>query len=54
MLPAYYSDNYVSLLPGEIKEIVVACPKVAVKNGLSVGLRGWNLEPRVVNAGTER
>jgi hypothetical protein len=54
VLPAYYSDNYVSLLPGEKKEIVVECSKEAVKDGLSVGLRGWNLESRVVNVGTEK
>jgi glycosyl hydrolase family 2/Ig-like domain-containing protein/concanavalin A-like lectin/glucanase superfamily protein len=54
VLPAYYGDNYVSLLPGEIREIVVKCPKAAAKGGLSVGLRGWNLEQRVVKAGTEK
>jgi hypothetical protein len=54
LLPAYYSDNYVSLLPGEKKEIIVECPKTTVKAGLSVGLRGWNLEQRVLKAGTEK
>jgi len=54
ILPAYYSDNYVSLLPGEMKEIVVERPKTTVKAGLSVGLRGWNLEQRVLKAGTEK
>ena len=54
VLPAYYSDNYVSLLPGEKKEIVVECPKTGVKAGLSVGLRGWNLEQRILNVGTEK
>jgi hypothetical protein len=54
VLPAYYSDNYISLLPGEKKEIVVACPKTKVKAGLSVGLRGWNLEQRILKVGTEK
>jgi len=54
ILPAYYSDNYVSLLPGENKEIVVECPKAFAKEGLSVGLRGWNLESRVVKAGINK
>jgi hypothetical protein len=54
VLPAYYSDNYVSLLPGEIKEIVVECQSAAVKSGLMIGLRGWNLEQRVVKTGTEK
>jgi hypothetical protein len=52
VLPAYYSDNYVSLLPGEKKEIVVDYPKVATAGGVRVGLRGWNLGPRIVKAGT--
>jgi hypothetical protein len=42
------------LLPGEKKEIVVEYPKAAVRDGVSIGLRGWNLEPRVVKAGTEK
>jgi hypothetical protein len=54
VLPAYYSDNYVSLLPGEKKEIVVEYPKAAGAGGISVGLRGWNLESRVVRAGAEK
>jgi len=54
VLPAYYSDNYVSLLPGEKKEIVVEYPKAAVKGGVTIGLRGWNLEQRVVKVGTEK
>jgi hypothetical protein len=54
VLPAYYSDNYVSLLPGETKEIVVECPKAAATGGVSVGFRGWNLEQRVVKAGMEK
>ena len=54
VLPAYYSDNYVSLLPGEKKEVVVEFPKAAATAGVSVGLRGWNLEQRVVNLGTEK
>jgi Exo-beta-D-glucosaminidase Ig-fold domain/Glycosyl hydrolases family 2/Concanavalin A-like lectin/glucanases superfamily/Glycosyl hydrolases family 2, sugar binding domain/Glycosyl hydrolases family 2, TIM barrel domain len=54
VLPAYYSDNYFSLLPGEKKEIIVEYPKAAAKEGVSVALRGWNLEQRVVRAGTEK
>ncbi len=53
VLPAYYSDNYVSLLPGEKKEIVIECPKAA-KGGVGIGLRGWNLEQRVMKVGTEK
>jgi hypothetical protein len=54
VLPAYYTDNYVSLLPGEIKEIVVECPKATVKGGVTIGLRGWNLGQRVEKVGAEK
>jgi beta-galactosidase/beta-glucuronidase len=43
VLPAYYSDNYVSLLPGEIREIEIESPAPTAKAGLSLGLRGWNV-----------
>ncbi|MBB6092439.1 beta-galactosidase/beta-glucuronidase [Povalibacter uvarum] len=42
ILPAYYADNYVSLLPGESREIVIAYPAQTVA-GSTVALRGWNL-----------
>jgi hypothetical protein len=48
VLPAYYSDNYVSLLPGESKEIEIATPKSARKDGLKLGLRGWNIAEQTV------
>jgi hypothetical protein len=54
VLPAYYTDNYVSLLPGETKEIEIACPKSAVKAGLALGLRGWNVAEKTVKVGTEK
>ena len=37
ILPAYYSDNYVSLLPGESKEIEIEFPAAAAK-----GQRRWD------------
>ena len=45
-LPAYYSDNYVSLLPGESREVVVEC-QAAIGAAL-VGVRGWNVPAAVV------
>jgi beta-galactosidase/beta-glucuronidase len=54
VLPAYYSDNYVSLLPGEKKEIVVQYPKTAGAGAVSIGLRGWNLGQQVLKVGTEK
>jgi len=41
ILPAYYSENYVSLLPGEQRTITVEFPAGTGKP--AIGLRGWNL-----------
>jgi hypothetical protein len=42
ILPAYYSDNYVSLLPGESKTVEIEFP-AATKGQPKVNLRGWSL-----------
>ena len=41
ILPAYYSDNYISLLPEEERTVTVAFPAGGAKP--AIGLRGWNL-----------
>ena len=43
ILPAYYSDNYVSLLPGETRTIEIAYPDTAAHSPPRVALRGWNV-----------
>jgi len=44
VLPAYYSDNYVSLLPGEERTIVVHAPCAFAEAGnFHFTLSGWNL-----------
>jgi Exo-beta-D-glucosaminidase Ig-fold domain len=48
ILPAYYSDNYVSLLPGESKEIDIEYPVSAATGAAQVAIRGWNLAPQKV------
>jgi hypothetical protein len=45
VLPVYYDDNYVALLPGETRHIEVLCPAASGRCA-KVGLRGWNVEPR--------
>lgn len=49
ILPAYYSDNYISLLPGESREIEIEYPAGAAKSEPMLGLRGWNLVARTLN-----
>jgi hypothetical protein len=46
ILPAYYSENYVSLLPGEQRTITVGFPAGQAK--AAVGLRGWNLATETI------
>jgi Exo-beta-D-glucosaminidase Ig-fold domain len=49
VLPAYYSDNYISLLPGEGRIITIAIPEGAREGGLRLELRGWNATPHSVS-----
>jgi len=50
VLPAYFSDNYVSLMPGESRRIEVRYPAQAAKGAVNVKLRGWNVVPTSVKA----
>jgi hypothetical protein len=49
VLPALYSDNYVTLLPGEKRQIDVRLP-VSFTNTPHLAVRGWNIEPGNVPA----
>jgi hypothetical protein len=48
ILPAYYSDNYISLLPGETRTIEIDYPATAAHGPAELALRGWNAVPQVV------
>jgi beta-galactosidase/beta-glucuronidase len=47
--PAFYSDNYISLLPNEERTITIDLPEGAAKQSLSLKLRGWNVVPASVD-----
>jgi hypothetical protein len=49
ILPAYYGDNYVTLLPGERRRIDIRYPATATGTP-SVRLRGWNAQPASATA----
>lgn len=52
ILPAYFSDNYVSLLPGESREIDLEYPASAADDATpELTLRGFNLPQRNVPVG---
>ncbi len=46
VLPAYYGDNDVTLLPGETRHIRVECPMAGARCA-RVALRGWDVKDRV-------
>ena len=51
ILPALFSDNYVSLMPGESRHIEIRYPvSAAAKGPVTVKLRGWNIAPLAVKA----
>ncbi len=48
ILPAYYSDNYVSLLPGQTRNIEIEYPASAATGPAQISLRGWNLVTQTI------
>ena len=48
ILPAYYTDNYVSLLPGESREIEIEYPAKSATGAAQLTLRGWNLPQQTI------
>jgi beta-galactosidase/beta-glucuronidase len=51
VLPAFYSDNYISLLPGQERIVIVEMPAKFAEGGLVVKLRGWNAMSAAVEIG---
>jgi hypothetical protein len=49
ILPAYYSDNYVSLLPNEDRDIEVEYPTISSKGGAKLALAGFNVKPLAIS-----
>jgi hypothetical protein len=43
VLPAYASDNYVSLLPGEVRRLTIEVPAGATGGDKEIALTGWNV-----------
>jgi hypothetical protein len=44
IIPVFYSDNYISVLPGESKTITVEYSPSIVKEKASISIRGWNVK----------
>jgi hypothetical protein len=48
-LPTYLSDNYVSLLSGETRDIDIEYPTAAASAGSAqISIRGWNITPQTI------
>jgi glycosyl hydrolase family 2/Ig-like domain-containing protein/concanavalin A-like lectin/glucanase superfamily protein len=54
ILPAYFSDNYVSLLPGESRDIEIEYPPSAAHGAAQLTLRGWNLAPQTISIAPQK
>jgi len=54
ILPAYYSDNYFSLLPGESREIDIEYPASAASGAPQLALRGWNLPSQTISVASPK
>jgi hypothetical protein len=48
VLPAYFSDNYISLLPGQSQTVEIDVPGDAKAGALEVALRGWNTAAQTI------
>ncbi len=48
ILPAYWSDNYISLLPGETRAIEIEFPATASPGPARIEVRGWNLSTMAI------
>lgn len=49
ILPAYYSENYVSLLAGETRVLEIEYPASAATGSAALAIRGWNTTPQTAN-----
>jgi len=53
VLPSFWSDNYVHLLPNETTILEVECPSDLLRDSHpQVVLEGWNIKPMVIDAET--
>jgi exo-1,4-beta-D-glucosaminidase len=47
VVPVFWSDNFISLLPGETRELTVSIPSIH-RLPVEIKLDGWNIRPEVV------
>ena len=42
LLPVFYSDNYITVLPGEQKKIIIDCHQFKNNKNVMISVNGWN------------
>jgi hypothetical protein len=47
ILPAFYSDNYISILPGQAKTIYAEYPVSASASMPAINVYGWNVPSKI-------
>lgn len=48
LLPVFYSDNYVTVLPGKKKTIIIDCKNIGGKSNSAIAINGWNTGQRLI------
>ena len=48
ILPVFYSDNYISVLPGEVKTVFIDCTQKVDINNAEVSISGWNVDEQFI------
>jgi hypothetical protein len=54
ILPEYFSDNYISILPGETRDVEVEFPAAAEHGAAQLSIRGWNLAPETISVVSQK
>ncbi len=49
LLPVFYSDNYITVLPGEQKKVVIDCGQLGGNKNIKVSINGWNTPLRFID-----
>ena len=53
ILPAYYGDNYLNLMPGESRQVAIEVPAPASLQRAGIRVRGWNVAAAEVKPATD-
>lgn len=52
-LPVFYTDNYVSVMPGESRTVYIDLSKIPDLVSLKLAVRGWNLKEQLIEITTK-